>query len=207
MKKIAVILLAGCMLLLTGCEQVADLVRPHEEEAETVDSIELDGAEEEKKQEEQKKEEEPKTKIVLSQTLNMTNEWTLMGDYKMSLTRKGEQDRVLLGTSAKSVNGEMQWDDSQYWTLAVLTEKGAYNLFFERFQGLAYAEVNEAYIRGVATPVITLYVFSGAYIDIRNYIYDAKEDAFIEEQMFSTKAFSTGGINNLYSTFPEYKAR
>ena len=204
MKKMAIILMAVCMLVLSGCEQVADLVKPDEEEQEVVVpavDTKKDGDWEEPEQE------EPKTKIVLSKTLNMTNEWTIMGDYSISLTKSGKKDRVLLATSARSVNGEMQWDDSQYWTLAVLTEKGAYNLFYQRFQGQVYAEVNEAYIRGIATPIITVYAFSGTDRDIRNYTYSYDEDAFIEDQIFTTKTFSTGGINTLYSTFPEYKAR
>ena len=203
MKKAVIILMAACMLVLSGCEQVADLVKPEETEQE-VSVTETDKKTEEEKEPEQ---EEPKTKIVISKTLNMTNEWTIMGDYSIALTKSGKKDRVLLATSARSVNGEMQWDDSQYWTLAVLTDKGAYNLFYQRFQGLVYAEVNEAFIRGIATPVITVYAFSGTDRDIRNYTYNYDEDAFIEDQVFTTKVFSTGGINTLYSTFPEYKAR
>ncbi|MCR4692936.1 MAG: hypothetical protein K5664_03555 [Firmicutes bacterium] len=203
MKKGTVLILTLCMLLLAGCEQVSDLIKPEEEDTAVI----VTPADTEKEEDNGNETEEPKTKIVLSQTLNMTNEWTIMGDYSMSLTKSGKKDRVILATSARSVNGEMQWDDSQYWTLAVLTDKGAYNLFYQRFQGVVYAEVNEAFISGVATPIITAYAFSGTDRDIRNYVYDYDEDAFIEEQIFTTKNFSTGGINTLYSTFPEYKAR
>ena len=203
MKKISALILAAAMLMLTGCQQVADLVKPTDEEQVVTTPV----TETKKDNEEKVDVEEPKTRIVLSKTLNMTNDWTLMGDYSISLTKSGKKDRVILGTSAKSVNGEMQWDDSQYWTLAVLTDKGAYNLYYQRLQGMVYAEINEAFISGVATPVITVYAFSGTDRDIRNYIYNYDEDAFIEEQLFTTKAFSTGGINTIYSTFPEYKAR
>ena len=202
MKKSILLILALSMLLLAGCEQVSDLVKP------PVNEEAVDVKIETKEDEEPKSElEEPKTKIVLSKILNMTNDWTIMGDYSIALTKSGKKDRVLLATSARAVNGEMQWDDSQYWTLAVVTDAGAYNLFYERFQGVVYAEVNEAYIRGIATPVITAYAFSGTDRDIRNYVYSYEEDAFIEEQIFTTKVFSTGGINTLYSTFPEYKPR
>ena len=203
MKKGIVLILTICVLLLAGCEQVSDLIKPEEEDTAVI----VTPADTEKEEDNGNETGEPKTKIVLSQTLNMTNEWTIMGDYSMSLTKSGKKDRVILATSARSVNGEMQWDDSQYWTLAVLTDKGAYNLFYQRFQGVVYAEVNEAFISGIATPIITAYAFSGTDRDIRNYVYDYDEDAFIEEQIFTTKNFSTGGINTLYSTFPEYKAR
>ena len=206
MKKSIILILTLAMLLLTGCEQVSDLIKPKDAEEEVTINI-PDNFDEEKEDENNSELEEPQTKIVLSKILYMTNEWTIMGDYSIALTKSGKKDRVLLATSARAVNGEMQWDDSQYWTLAVLTDDGAYNLFYQRFQGVVYAEVNEAYVHGVATPVITAYAFSGADRDIRNYIYNYDEDAFIEEQIFTTKSFSTGGINTLYSTFPEYKPR
>lgn len=200
MKKGIALMLAVLMLILSGCEQVSDLIRP--EETEVVETTPT-----EKKEENNDEEEDTRTKIVISKTLNMNNEWTIMGDYTMSLTKSGKKDRVLLATSARSVNGEMEWDDSQYWTLAVLTDDGAYNLFYQRLQGVVYAEINEAYVSGIATPVITVYAFSGTDREIRNYTYDYDEDAFIEDQIFTTKVFSTGGINTIYSTFPEYKAR
>ena len=199
MKKAITLLLMMSMLLLTGCETVSSLIIPQETE-DVVREIDDSPSKEEKQ-------EEPKTKIKISKTLNMTNEWTLMGDYSISLTKSGKKDRVILGTSARAENGEMQWDDSQYWTLAVLTDDGAYNLFYQRLQGVVYAEINEAFISGIATPVITVYAFSGTDRDIRNYVYNYKEDAFIEDQIFTTKEFSTGGINTIYSTFPEYRPR
>ncbi|MBQ6907058.1 MAG: hypothetical protein IJR79_02530 [Clostridia bacterium] len=203
MKKLRILVLIATVLMLTGCLKVADLVSPEEEEEQEVISTPVIDKVDEPKTEI----EEPKTRIVISKTLNMTNEWTIMGDYSIPLTKSGKKDRVILGTSARNVNGEMQWDDSQYWTLAVLTDEGAYNLYYQRLQGMVYAEVNEAFIRGVATPVITVYAFSGTDRDIRNYTYSYEEDAFIEDQIFTTKVFSTGGINTIYSTFPEYKAR
>ena len=200
MKKMIILILTAAMLLLSGCQKTSDLIRPHEEE----EPVPVPVTEETENNEENA---EPVTKIVLSQTLNMTNDWTIMGDYNMALTKSGKKDRIILATSAQSVNGEMQWDDSQYWTLAVVTDNGAYNLFYERFQGFAFFEINEAYLQGIATPVITIYAFSGVDREIRNYIYSYDEDAFIEKQIFTTKVFSTGGINNIYSNFPEYKAR
>lgn len=202
MKKGILLVLTLSMLLLTGCEQVSDLIKPKDPEDEI--SANVSNTPEKDKNSDL---EEPKTKIVLSKILNMTNDWTIMGDYSISLTKSGKKDRVLLATSARAVNGEMQWDDSQYWTLAVLTDNGAYNLFYQRLQGVVYAEVNEAYIHGIATPVVTVYAFSGTDRDIRNYTYSYDEDAFIEDQVFTTKEFSTGGINTIYSTFPEYKPR
>jgi hypothetical protein len=200
MKKSILAVLMILMLLLAGCEQVSDLVKPQTEDEEIVI---VDEVETEKNEEL----EEPKTKIVLSKILNMRNEWTIMGDYSIALTKSGKKDRVLLATSARAINGEMLWDDSQYWTCAVLTDDGAYNLFYQRLQGMVYAEVNEAYIHGISTPVVTVYAFSETDRDIRNYVYDYDEDVFVEDQIFTTRSFSTGGINTIYSTFPEYKPR
>lgn len=199
MKKFIALILMASMVMLTGCEEVADRITPEDKDAPVSMS-----AEPERKEDENG---ESLKRIVISKNLNMTNEWTIIGDYSKALTKSGVKDRIILATSAQDVNGEMQWDDSQYWTLAVITEDGAYNLFYERVSGVVYAEVSEAYVQGIATPIITAYIFSGADREVRNYTYSYKEDAFIEEQMFSTQKFSTGGINNLYSTFPQPQAR
>jgi hypothetical protein len=133
----------------------------------------------------------------------MTNDWSILGSYNYELTEEGKKDRVIIGTSAQNKNGEMQWDDSQYWTVAVISEEGAYNLFFRRMQGRAYVEVNTCYVDGVSTPIITVYAFSGNDREIRNYVYDG--EFFVETIEYTTKDFSTGGINNMYGTIPDYK--
>ena len=133
----------------------------------------------------------------------MTNDWELLGDYSFEITKKGKKDRIVLGPSAEAKNGEFMWDDSQYWTVAVISEDGAYNLFSERIQGRVYMEVNEGFIKGIVTPVITVYIFSGNDREIRNYIFDG--ESFIESQEYTTKNFSTGGINNRYTSMQEYK--
>ena len=154
---------------------------------------------------------EPKTKIAISQELKMTNDWTILGDYDFEIIQKGREDRIVLATSAKAQGGEMMWDDTQYWSVAVLLDDndgdgkkdGAYNLFFARIQGQVYMEVNEAFINGLVTPMVTVYVFSGTDRQVINYIYDG--EFFVENIEFTTKDFSTGGINKIYSTLPEYK--
>lgn len=179
------------LFVLTGCKQTSDLLEP---DVQNPPEVTLTPRPTEDT-------EEPKTTIHLSQTLQMTNDWTLIGDYDYSLTKKGRKDRIVLATSAKDRNGEMMWDDSQYWTLAVISEEGAYNLFSQRMQGYVYVEVNEAFIKGLSTPVITAYIFSGNDREIRNYMF--KDGVFVETQEYSTKQFSTGGINNRYTTLPE----
>ena len=205
MKKV-IFLILMLSVALAGCQRTADMIKPKEAEEVAV-VVKPDTEKEETEPEPETN--ERKSKSVLSEQLKMTNEWTVMGDYHAKITKhakKDKEDRVLLGTSAQQENGEMQWGDSQYWTLAVLTDKGAYNLFYQRLQGMLYFEVNEAYISGVPTDVITLYIFGGTEREIRNYIYDEKEDAFFEDRIFSTSEFSTAGINNRYSTIPEAKA-
>ncbi|MBQ2890553.1 MAG: hypothetical protein IJE44_02770 [Clostridia bacterium] len=197
MKKILSLLMVAGILLVSGCEKVSDLLVPEDTEKETIITQTMEP------ENTQSPEEDPQTKIPLSQMIQMTNDWELLGDYNYEITKKGKKDRIVLGTSAEAKNGEMMWDDSQYWTVAVISEDGAYNLFSERMQGRVYMEVNEGFLKGVVTPVITVYIFSGNDREIRNYIFDG--EYFIESQEYTTKNFSTGGINNRYSTLPEYK--
>lgn len=205
MKKIIFMLLAASVLL-AGCHKTAEKIKPDKSE-DTVVVIKPKKGQGEKTGTTET--DERKSKSVLSEQLKMTNEWTIMGDYHTKITKhatKDKDERVLLGTAAQQENGEMKWGDSQYWTLAVMTKDGAYNLFYQRLQGMLYFEVNEAYISGVPTEVITLYIFSGTDREIRNYVYNESEDAFFEDRVFSTSQYSTAGVNNRYSTIPEAKA-
>ncbi len=196
MKKILTLIAVFALAITTGCNKASDLIVPPEEtEAPTVSAQPTEDPEVP----------DVKTTIPLTQQLKMTNDWTILGDYSMSITQKGVKDRIVLGTSAQSKNGEMMWDDSQYWTVAVITEHGAYNLFSERMQGYVYMEAGEAFLKGIATPIITVYIFSGTDREIRNYIFE--ENVFVEYSEYSTKQFSTGGINNMYSSMPEYKEK
>ena len=197
MKKFLSLLMVTGILLTTGCQKVSDLLVPEENEDETVVSQTMEPTAT------PSPEDDPQTKIPISQMLQMTNDWELLGDYSFEITKKGKKDRIVLGTSAEAKNGEFLWDDSQYWTVAVISEEGAYNLFSERMQGRVYMEVNEGFVKGVVTPVITVYIFSGNDREIRNYIFDG--EYFIESQEYTTKNFSTGGINNRYTSIQEYK--
>ena len=199
MKKLLILAATLAALLLTGCETASELLKP--EETDAPDVIETQKPITQRDDEV----EEPETTIPRTQILQMTNDWTIMGDFRYNITNRSEEDRVVLATSAKHNGDEMEWDDSQYWTLAVIAEDGAYNLLSQRMQGYVYAEVNEGFINGITTTIITAYVFSNADRDIRNYIYDAERVLFVEYQEYTTKNFSTGGINNLFTSMPEYK--
>ena len=199
MKKLLILAATLAAMLLTGCETASELLKPEETEAPEVIETQKPITQRDDEVE------EPETTIPRTQILQMTNDWTIMGDFRYNITNRGEEDRVVLATSAKHNGDEMEWDDSQYWTLAVIAEDGAYNLLSQRMQGYVYAEVNEGFINGITTTIITAYVFSNADRDIRNYIYDAERDLFVEYQEYTTKNFSTGGINNLFTSMPEYK--
>lgn len=197
MKKLLSLLMILMVLFTTGCEKVSTLLEPNEEVEDVQVAIPT------QRPQIIPKEGETVTKIACSQEIKMTNEWTILGSYNYELTKEGKKDRVIIGTSAQNKNGEMQWDDSQYWTVAVISEDGAYNLFFRRMQGRVYAEVNTCYVSGVSTPIVTVYAFSGNDREIRNYVYDG--EYFVETVEYTTKSFSTGGINNMYGTIPDYK--
>lgn len=193
MKKTVLIMAMAALLLISGCKKASDLlVVPTPTPVAPVITFAPQYTAEP---------EQPKTQIAISQTLKMTNDWTIIGDYDISLTGKTVKDRVVMGTSAREQNGEIMWDDSQYWTIAVLNEDGAYNLFSERMTGQVYMEVGEIFVNGITTPAVTAYIFSGADREIRNYIFAG--DCFEESIVYTTKGFSTGGVNNLYSTLPE----
>lgn len=199
MKKLLILAALMGIMMTTGCQTASELIKP--EPTPTPDATEIQTPVYMQNNEEV----EPMKTIPCTKILQMTNDWTIMGDFKYRITSKDKEDRIVLGTSAKHQGAEMMWDDSQYWTLAVIAEDGAYNLFAERMSGFVYAEVNEAFINGITTTVITAYVFSSTDREIRNYVYDVEKDVFIEYQEYTTKNFSTGGINGLFTSIPDYK--
>ena len=143
------------------------------------------------------------TKIQLSQILKMKETWTTLAHTQSEIRKKGVKDRIVLATSAKTEKGEIMWDDSQNWTLAVVADEGVYNLYSEYITGRLYFELNVFYVNGLETNAVTLYIFDGAKREIRNYIF--QDDGFVENVLFSTDDVSTAGINNTFSTFPEYQ--
>ena len=152
--------------------------------------------------------ETPKTKIYISQQLRGQQNWSIIDLYDINLTKHATadmEDRVLLWTSAKAENGEINSGELNYWTLAVITNDGAYNLFYSRIDGMAYAEIYEKEVDGVETQVITLYIFDSTDRVIKNYTYDEDDDVFVEEQVFSAAEHSDRGFVNKYSTIPKAK--
>lgn len=210
MKKFLILPIICCLLFATGCETASDLITDVQEKKEqraTQLPTEFATPNTDIDTEESGETEEPKTTIFVSDIIKMNNEWTMMGECEGTLTDENKKDRILLGTSAQAKNGKMQWGDSQYWTLAVISERGAYNLLSVQINGQVYFEYGEAFIKGVSTPIVTAYIFSGNAREIRSYVYDKANDFFVEEIIYTTTDFSTGGVNTFYSTFPEYKSK
>ena len=190
MKKIIAVLAATMMILSTaGCNSQK---QPQTSTGPTITPIPTPEPTEEIKQ-----------KIQLSQILKMKETWTTLSYTQSDIRKKGTKDRIVLATSAKTEKGEIMWDDSQDWTLAVVTDNGVYNLYSEYISGRLYFEVNDYYLQGIETQAITLYIFDGAKREIRNYTFE--DDGFVENILFTTDDVSTAGINNNFSSFPEYK--
>lgn len=189
MKKILIML--TFVFLLAGCQKTSDLLIP-EPSATPIPIATPSPVPEEQK---------PEDEIYVSQVIHMSGDWTILGDYRYFLTNKSQKDKIILATSAETMDGEIQWDDTQYWTLAAISKDGVYNLFHERMSGHLYMEVNEAFVRGLSTPIITLYNFGGGEREIRHFVFD--EDHFEETVEYTGENYSTGGINNLFSTIPE----
>lgn len=210
MKKILCLLVISGILLTSGCQKASTLMVPKSNGGNDKEATQIKPEDKGLKVEEVVG--ENLTRIPCLNSLRLTNDWTILGDYRAELTKEGVEDRVLIATSAKQQNGEMMWDDSQYWTVAVILDDhdgdgnndGAYNLFAsERIPGRVYMEVNEIYLSGTSTTVVTVYIFGSNDRQIRNYIFDG--ECFVERIEYESKNFSTGGISNMYSTFQDYK--
>ncbi len=192
-KVFALILMLA--LALAGCGKASD-----KKDTETKP---IEAATEEKDEKISDKQKEDKITIGLSKELEMKSSWTILDEYSTQITKPGadDEDRIILATSAgKDKSGEMLWDDSNEWALAVLTKDGAYNLFSQRVQlGDVFFEVSTAHEKGVSKEVITVYVFAESENKIYNFTYDEQEDAFVREEVFSTSR-EGGNIDKIYSS-------
>ena len=192
-KLFALILMLA--LALTGCGKASDKT---DTETETKP---VEAKTEEKKSEEPK---EDKITIGLSKELEMKSSWTILDEYSTQITKHSkddDEDRIMLATSAgKDKSGDVLWDDSNEWALAVLTKDGAYNLFSQRVQlGDVFFEVSTARENGVSKEIITVYVFTESENKIYNFTYDEQEDAFVREEVFSTSK-EGGNMDKIYSS-------
>lgn len=180
-KAFALVLML--VLALAGCGKASD--------KKDTEPKPIEAATEEKDEKISEKQKEDKITIGLSKELEMKSSWTILDEYSTQITRHGaddDEDRIMLATSAaKDKSGEMLWDDSNEWALAVLTKDGAYNLFSQRVQlGDVFFEVSTARENGVSKEIITLYVFAESENKIYNFTYNEQEDAFVREEVFST---------------------
>jgi len=180
-KVFALVLMLA--LALAGCGKASDKT--------DTETKPIESATEEKDEKIPEEQKEDKITIGLSKELEMKSSWTILDEYSTQITKHGtddDEDRIMLATSAaKDKSGEMLWDDSNEWALAVLTKDGAYNLFSQRVQlGDVFFEVSTARENGVSKEIITLYVFAESENKIYNFTYNEQEDAFVREEVFST---------------------
>jgi len=208
MKKLLSLLMILVVLLTSGCETVSTLLIPEDVNKADSEETEIVIPETEKPKSELD-DDGTKNKIAKGTEYKNNNHNTTMFDEYVDITEAESKDRVILATDAQPKDGLMNWSESNYWSLGVLVDgnndgvpDGVYNLYFGDMSGRIYVEVNEYLIQGIATPVITAYFFGGEKREIREYLYDGK--FFVETTSYTTDNFSTGGINNIVTSFPDY---
>lgn len=142
-------------------------------------------------------------KIELTQEDPFADGWTVVGETEYDVISDGNADIISLVTSAQQEDGVWLFDDSQEWGLVVRTEGGNYVLYDDHAHGMLYMDVSEFYEGDETVPVISLYIFSGAGTEIRQFRY--RDGAFYQSTAYTTTAEADGGINRIYSTVPVYQ--
>lgn len=133
--------------------------------------------------------------------------WNKVSEYVGDINGDGEEEKVVLATSAEyNKDGEFLWNDGQNWALYVNANDSDY-LFLKEYlnTGSVYFEVSDYYMKNGAEPKINVIVSTGAGFSMKSYGFSAAEGGFVEEEVYSTKAVTEGGINRRFSSFPEYR--
>ena len=204
MKKFKLFLiLAGMILLLVGCDEpVVPTSTDSSAETEAV-SVEESS---------QKNDEVAKGENRLIAASEIDKEilsWHRVSDTVCDLDGDGEKDdEVVLATTAEcNAKHEFIWNDGQNWALYVVSDSKTYLLFNEYINaGYPYFEIAEYYMENGVKTQIDVVTSAGASFSLRGYSYSEKEDGFIEENLYSTKDVTAGGINRIFSSFPEYRS-
>ena len=208
MKKLLSLLMILVILLTSGCETASTLLVPEDKAKETESKeTELEMPEIERPKS-ALDDDGTKGKIAKSTTYKGNNELTFFLAEKINILGEDRKDSIYFGTDAKESGGEIQWKDFKYWNLAVMADEDedgefdyVYNLYYGDVQGRLYVEVNEYLLQGIATPVISLYIFSPTGIELREYLFDG--EFFIETISYTTEKYSTSGVNNILTTIPK----
>lgn len=135
------------------------------------------------------------------------NDWTQVSKYTGDVDGDGEDENVILKTSAqRSQSGEIEWNDGQNWALYVEDGTQSYILFNEYVQlGNVYFEVSDYYMKDDTEPRINVFVSTGAGLKIKNIGFDKEKDCYFEETIYDTKDITDGGINKKFSSIPNLK--
>lgn len=127
-----------------------------------------------------------------------------MGRFLTNVINDEKEDKITLYTSAmRDKRGNMMWDDTQNWVLQVETEDGVYDLYDERIHGFCYVNVSDYYHDQTSEIVISLYIESNAFNEVR--VYRVAKGEFIETIEYSTNEIASEGISKLYSSVPDYE--
>ena len=109
---------------------------------------------------------------------------------------EGLNGTITLSTSAETYEGELIWDDGQYWVLEVSDGNGGYYTLLNDYisNGSVYFEILE---NTDGDRVINAYIISGAGVSIKQYSY--YDGTFTQIPLYES-----GAVNRLYSSVPNY---
>lgn len=153
-------------------------------------------------------EEKEEVKLIKASELpDISSGWTEVNRYTGDVNGDGTDENVVLMAEAeRDASNNIMWNDGQKWLLYVEDRYMTYVLFNEYVQlGNVYFEVADYYTADGAEPNINVIKSTGSELDIRNYTFDSKNNAFAEKTVYDTKNVTKDGINRRYSSVPEIK--
>jgi len=192
MKRVAVLLivLTVCLMPLSGCANSDASGGSSDSDSKT-----------------------PETRVTIERTKDLEGKFTPTGEgqddqgkdmilyssSEIDLTEGGKSATVELFVKAEQADGEILWDDGQYWYLIVRDGDSVFKLLDDVYLQLGRVNYWAYWSYDEKAPHLLVMVQEGAGIREYVYTYDKDSDVFYRDDVFVT----TGNISVISSRLPD----
>ncbi len=130
--------------------------------------------------------------------------YTEVANYVGDVDGDGNDETIILSTSAEKNGKEFMWNDGQDWALYVKDTENRGYIFYHGFvqAGSVNFEVSDYYFENETVPKITVTVSTGTSLSIKNFTFDRKDQLFVQEIIYDSGKVTKHGINRRFTSVP-----
>ena len=130
--------------------------------------------------------------------------YTEVANYVCDVDADGEDETIILSTSAEKNGDDFLWNDGQDWALYVKdTDDKGYILYHGFVQaGSVNFDVSDYYLVDTTVPKITVTVSTNSVLSIKNFTFDSEDKLFVQELIYDSSKATERGINRRFTSLP-----